>query len=204
MSNRIVDRAEVELRARVFIGQRDGQTGGQWHIYGTQECKRLFNRVSQRQPTTHETVDRQHSERVSAVLLIRRSSVRARRGPPRICAGQKLRICFRALPNRLGGGPNGTFLAHRVFESVGRRFGPGGAQRCLRRSAAWVRPRDLPEPPLSSGLWHICGTFVAHRDGSTACSMCSSSIPLEPDRVAVTADGAIPENSDAGPEHNRI
>jgi hypothetical protein len=26
-------------------------------------------------------------------------------------------------------------MAHRVFESVGRRFQPGGAKRCLRRSA---------------------------------------------------------------------
>jgi len=30
------------------------------------------------------------------------------------------------------------------------------------------------------------GTFVAHRDGSTACSMCSGSIPPEPDGVVVT------------------
>jgi len=32
------------------------------------------------------------------------------------------------------------FLAHRVFQSAGRRFDPGGAKRCLRRSAAWTRP----------------------------------------------------------------
>jgi len=31
-----------------------------------------------------------------------------------------------------------------------------------------------------------CGTFVAHRDGSTACATCSNSIPLEPDGVVVT------------------
>jgi hypothetical protein len=40
----------------------------------------LFTSVSQRQRTAHESADRQHSERVSAVLLIRRSSVRARLG----------------------------------------------------------------------------------------------------------------------------
>src|SRR5665647_2627809 len=85
---------------RDFNGQQDGQAGGQWHIYGTQEWKKLFTSVSQRQRTAHETADRQHSERVSAVLLIRRSSVRARRGPPRVCAGQRLSICFHALPNR--------------------------------------------------------------------------------------------------------
>jgi hypothetical protein len=146
--------------------RQDGQAAGQWHIYGTQEWKRLFTSVSQRQRTTHETADRQHSERVSAVLLIRRSSVRARRGPPRVCAGQKLRICFHALPNGLGEGPNGTSLCHILrdrqpvhFQSAGRRFDPGGAKRCLRRSAAWARPPDLPEPPLSSSpvahLWHI-------------------------------------------------
>src|SRR5665647_3932334 len=66
---------------RDFNGQQDGQAGGQWHIYGTQEWKKLFTSVSQRQRTEHESADRQHSERVSAVLLIRRSSVRARRGP---------------------------------------------------------------------------------------------------------------------------
>src|SRR5674476_486829 len=53
-----------------FNGQQDGQAGGLWHIYGTQGWKRLFTSVSQRQRTTHESADRQHSERVSAVLLV--------------------------------------------------------------------------------------------------------------------------------------
>ena len=48
--------------------------------------------------------------RIGVTLLIRRSSVRARRGPPRVCAGQRLRICFHALPNRPAEGPNGTFF----------------------------------------------------------------------------------------------
>jgi hypothetical protein len=98
-----------------FNGQRDGQAGGQWHIYGTQEWKKLFISVSQRQRTTHETADRQHSERVSAVLLIRKSSVRARRGPPGICAGQKLKILLCAPPNRPGEGQNGTFWHIAIF-----------------------------------------------------------------------------------------
>src|SRR5665647_3003817 len=125
---------------RDFNGQQDGQAGGQWHIYGTQECKKLFSSVSQRQRTTHESADRQHSERVSPVLLIRKSSVRARRGPPSICAGQKLKILLRAPPNRPGEGPNGTFW-HIAFESVGHRFGPGNAKRCLRRSSLKDRGR---------------------------------------------------------------
>ena len=102
--------------------------------------------------------DRTRSKRVSIALLIRKSSVRARRGPPRICAGQKLRICFRALPNRPEEGPKWHTLAHRVFESVGLQFEPGGANRRLCTSAARTRLRDLPNPPLSTGLWHICGT----------------------------------------------
>ena len=117
----------------IFNGQQDGQAGGQWHIYGTQECKRLFSSVSQRQRTTHETVDRQHSERVSAVLLIRKSSVRARRGPPRICAGQKLRSAF--APHRTV--PEKGLMAHHVFESAGRRFAPGGAK------PVFAQARDL-------------------------------------------------------------
>jgi hypothetical protein len=91
----------------------------------------LFNQVSQRQPTTHDMADRERSKRVSIALLIRKSSVRARRGPPRICAGQKLRSAF--APHRTV--PEKGLMAHRVFESVGRRFQPGGAKRCLRRSA---------------------------------------------------------------------
>src|SRR5664279_338168 len=141
-----------------FNGQQDGQAGGQWHIYGTQEWKRLFTSVSQRQRTTHESADRQHSERVSPVLLIRKSSVRARRGPPRICAGQKLRICFRPYRTVPKKGPKWHTLAHRVFESVGLQFEPGGANRRLCTSAARTRLRDLPNPPLSTCLWHICGT----------------------------------------------
>jgi hypothetical protein len=76
-------------------------------------------------------------------------------------------------------------MTHRVFESGGRRFAP---ERCLRRSAAWVRSRDLPEPPLSSGpvahLWHIL-------NGPAACSMYSSSIPMAPHGAVgtVTATG---------------
>jgi len=46
-----------------FNRQSDGQPASQWHIYGTQEWKRLFTRVSQRQRTTHETADHRHSER---------------------------------------------------------------------------------------------------------------------------------------------
>ena len=94
---------------------------------------------------------------------------------------------FRTVPER---GPNGTFCATSCgdrqpvhFESVGRRFEPGGANRCLRRSAAWARRRDLAEPTLSSGfvahLWHIVTDL---RLGS----MSSSSIPPEPDGVVVT------------------
>ena len=64
-----------------FNRQSDGQPASQWHIYGTQEWKKLFTSVSQRQRTAHDSADRQHSERVSAGLLIRRSSVRNRRGP---------------------------------------------------------------------------------------------------------------------------
>jgi hypothetical protein len=77
----------------------------------------LFNQVSQRQPTTHDMADRERSKRVSIALLIRKSSVRARRGPPRICAGQKLRICFRPYRTVPKNGPKWHTLAHRVFES---------------------------------------------------------------------------------------
>jgi len=28
--------------------------------------------------------------------------------------------------------------------------------------AAWVGPRDLPEPPWAVALWHICGTSWPH------------------------------------------
>ena len=57
--------------------------------------------------------------------------------------------------------------------------------------------------PNAPEQWR-CGTFVAHRHGSTACSICSGSIPLESDGVAVTvtATGATRENSDAGQEHD--
>src|SRR5450631_4296786 len=65
----------------ISMVSRTGRLEVKWHIYGTQEWKKLFTSVSQRQRTTHESADRQHFERVSAVLLIRRSSVRARRGP---------------------------------------------------------------------------------------------------------------------------
>src|SRR5450759_5318553 len=73
---------------------------------------------------------------------------------------------------------------------------PSGVCAGQRLGAAPVICQELP---LSSGP-------VAHRDGSTACSMCSSSIPLEPGGVAitVTAAGATPENSDAGPEHGHL
>src|SRR5664280_2696279 len=47
----------------------------------------LSSRVSQRQPTTHETADRKPSTQAWVALLIRRSSVRARRGPPVVFAG---------------------------------------------------------------------------------------------------------------------
>jgi len=94
----------------ISMVSRNGQAGGQWHTYGTQEWKKLFTSASQRQRTAHETADRQHSERVSAVLLIRKSSVRARRGPPRICAGQKLRSAF--APYRTV--PEKGQMAHRV------------------------------------------------------------------------------------------
>jgi len=51
-------------------------------------------------------------------------------------------------------------------------------------------------------LWHICGTFVAHRDRSTACSKYSGSIPQERTgwsvAVTVTAPGC-PEHSDTRP-----
>src|SRR5665647_3906168 len=63
--------------ARSVISQRHP-----WHICGTQERETLSSRVSQRQPTTHEMADRKPSQRVSVALSIRRSSVRARRGPP--------------------------------------------------------------------------------------------------------------------------
>jgi hypothetical protein len=111
--------------------------------------KILFSRVNQRQRTTHETTDPKHSERVSVALLIRRSSVRARRGPPRVCAVQRLRSAFtpyRTVPERRA---MWHILCRMVrgqavcsFQSVGRRFEPCGAKRCLRRSAAWARRRD--------------------------------------------------------------
>ena len=139
-----------------------------WHICGTQECEMLSSRVSQRQPTTHETVDHEPFQRGSVALLIRRSSVRARRGrgPLRVCAGQRLRICFRALPNRPGEGPCGTFYATWYgdgqpvhFESVGRRFEPDGAHPAFvlvrGLGSAFMPSRTVPEKGQMAHFWHI-------------------------------------------------
>ena len=79
--------------------------------------------------------------------------------------------------------PETGYVAHMVrdkqpvhFESVGRQFEPGGAKRCLRRSTAWSRPREVPEPTLSSGpvahLWHIV-TDLRHVPGDPAQFRCS-------------------------------
>src|SRR5665647_2139309 len=46
----------------------------------------LTNQVSQRQPTTHEMAYHERSTQALIALLIRRSSVRARRGPPVVLA----------------------------------------------------------------------------------------------------------------------
>ena len=116
-------------------------------------------------------------------LLIRRSSVRARRGPPRVCAGQKPKIPASCSTERSRRRAKWHILCHLLrdkqsvhFESAGHRFGPGNAKRCLRRSAAWSRPRDLPGTALEQ--WP-CGTFLAHRDRSTACFKYSGSLPQE-------------------------
>jgi hypothetical protein len=92
-------------------------------------------------------------KRVSALLLIRKSSVRARRGPLLFA---QLRGLGPSSCTRSGAGAHGVSLGGLYagsaagFESAGRRFEPGGAKRCLCRSAAWAGRRDLPEPPLSS------------------------------------------------------
>src|SRR5664279_4623100 len=141
-------------------GQRDGQAGGQWHIYGTQEWKKLFTSVSQRQRTTHETADRKHSERVSAVLLIRRSSIRARRGQPGVLSGTfALLTGLPATSSLAEMSRRERCVAH--IESAGRQVGPDPAHQVfVQVSEHWgrLRPsRTVPEQRAN-------GTFMAYHE----------------------------------------
>jgi len=128
----------------------------------SQYTKRPLKALNHRCPQRRSLEQYQRFTRLSMItsdpdkdLLIRRSSVRARRGPLAFVLVRGLWSASCLPKPSQTRGPCGTFCAtssgarQRVhFESVGRRFEPGGAKRCLRRSAAWVRPRDLPEPPL--------------------------------------------------------
>ena len=113
----------------------------------SQYTKRPLTALNHRCPQRRSLEQYQRFTRLSTItsdpdkdLLIRRSSVRARRGPPRVCAGQRLRICFHALPNHPGEAPNGTFYGTLRgdrqpvhSESAGRWFEPVEAQQCLCR-----------------------------------------------------------------------
>ena len=59
-----------------------------WHICGTQSPKSTGRGVNEPVGTTHDFVDRGLAERALIARLIRRSSVRARRGPPHVSAVQ--------------------------------------------------------------------------------------------------------------------
>jgi hypothetical protein len=65
-----------------------------WHICGTQSPKSTRHSVNEPAGTTHEFGDRGQPERALIALLIRRSSVRARRGPPHVSAGQRPFSCL--------------------------------------------------------------------------------------------------------------
>ena len=123
----------------------------------------MFTSVNQRQRTTHESADRQHSERVSAVLLIRKSSVRARRGPPHICAGQKLKILLRAPTEPSRRRAKWHFLAHRVLESAGRRSRPWSQAGVCAGQRLRVRLVIFRNRADEAALWHICGTSRTDR-----------------------------------------
>lgn len=103
--------------------------------------------------------DRQHSERVSEVPLIRRSSGSARRGPTRsyfwdVCAAEAY-----GPPHPLRKCPGVSAVSH--IQSAGRQVEPDPAHQVfVQVSGHWVRLR----PSRTVTEQRANGTFMAHRD----------------------------------------
>jgi len=108
----------------------------------SQYTKRPLTALNHRCPQRRSLEQYQRFTRLSTItsdpdkdLLIRRSSVRARRGPPRVCAGHRLRICFHSPTEPSLRRPMWHILCHMVrdkqsvhFQSEGHRFSRPVAQ----------------------------------------------------------------------------